>query len=208
MKELLTQFIKANSASYNKVLWDGIKLTEKGEKVVHTWGKISNCANNEAMITLADGRVFPVTGYSVPAGNLYEVVNFSPEVSMTTEGQPAQKWVVKVEDMKVEEKKLVSPMMLNDLVQEWTNADANLKLTVKAISKERRLLSNFRFLYADSENFFVVGNPTSGGVNENVVFFRKVQFANDAFKDYYTKYEHYVVKEERLSWVTKSNSNN
>lgn len=208
MKELLTHYIKAKSASYNKVLWDGTKLTIKGEKVIETLAEVGNKRNNEAVITLADGRVFPVTGYSVPAGNVYELLNFSPEVTMTTEGQSAHKWVVQVEEVEVDNSKLVSPTMLNDIIQEWCDADSNLTVTVKPISKERRLLSSFRFLYNNGESFLVVGNPTAGGVNENVVFFKKVHLADKSMANFFTQYQHFMVKEERMSWITKSTNNN
>lgn len=208
MKELLTHYIKAKSASYNKVLWDGAKLTEKGEKVVEILAEIGNARNNEAIITLADGRIFPVTGYSVPTGNIYDLLNFSPEVTFTTEAQPAHKWVVQVEEVTVDKSKLVSPTMLNDIIQEWCDADSNLSVTPKAISKERRLISNFKFLYNDANSFLVVGNPTNGGVNDNIVFFRKVHFADKVMTKFFTQYQHYMVKEERMSWITKSNNDN
>lgn len=203
MNELLTQYLKSKSAQFNRILVADGKLTEKGEKVLNTWAKIAQCQNNEALIKLPDGRQFPVTAYSVPTGNLYEVLNFSSEVTFTKEAQSAHKWVVSVEDITVDEKKLVSPAMLNDIITEWTNADSQLKITEKPIAKERKLVSDFRFFYADVENYYVVGNPTNGGVSENLVFFRKVTFEEKAFCNSFTKYNHYISKDERMSWIAK-----
>ena len=203
MNKLLTHYIASKSAGYNKILIADGKLTAKGEQVVATWSKIGQAQNNEALIELKDGRVFPITAYSVPAGNLYDLLNFSSEVTFTKEGQSAHKWVVSVEDVTVDETKLVSPSMLNDIISEWTNADSQLSVTLKAISKERKLVSDFKFFYADKENFLIVGNPTSGGISDNIVFFRKVTFAEKAFVSSFVKYNHYTSEDERMSWITK-----
>jgi len=206
MKRLLTHYLATKSAKYNEVLVKDNKLTEKGEKVVNTWLKLAECQNNDALITLpeGDGRVFGVTEYSVIAGKVYKVINFSTEVAMTKEAQPARKWVVTEEKITVDEKKLVSPTMLNDLVQEWVDSQNGLTITLQAIAKERKLISDFKFLYKDDMNFYVVGSPTAGGIDENVVFFRKVQFKESAFNEYYTTFNHYTNYEERLNWITRA----
>lgn len=203
MQQLLTKYLTSKSAGYNKVLVADGKLTEKGEQVVATWSKVGQAENNEALIKLPDGRVFPVTAYSVPSGNLYELLNFSREVAFTKEAQAAHKWVVTVEDITVDEAKLVSPTMLNDIITEWTNADSQMKITPKTIAKERKLVSDFNYFYADAENFYIVGAPANGGIDSNIVFFRKVQFANKAFESSFVKYNHYTSKEERMSWIAK-----
>lgn len=203
MNELLTKYLAGKSAQFNKILVDGGKLTAKGVQVVNVWKKIAKCENNEALITLPDGRQFPVTAYSVPSGNLYEILNFSGEITFTKEAQAAHKWVVSLEEIEVDESKLVSPAMLNDIMEEWKNADSQLSITLKVINKERKLVSDFKFFYADKENFYVVGNPQAGGISENIVYFRKVSFKERTFNDYYTKFNHYTNEAERMSWITK-----
>lgn len=203
MNKLLTHYIASKSAAYNKILIADGKLTAKGTQVVNTWSKIAKSENNEALIKLKDGRIFPVTAYSVPAGNLYDLLNFSSEITFTKEGQSAHKWVVSVEDIIVDENELVSPAILNDIMEEWTNADSQFNLTVKNINKERGLVSDFKFFYADKEHFYIVGNPTGTGISDNIVYFRKVTFAEKAFCNSFVKYNHYTSEDERMSWITK-----
>lgn len=207
MKNILETYIKGKSQGFNRILVDRqpegrqLELTEKGLQVLNTWLKIAKCHNNEAVITLPDGRVFNVTDYAVVEGPVYDLINFSPEVTMTKEAQAARKWVVKEEDVTVDDAMLVSPALLNDILTEWQQADSSLKLTLKAISKERKVISDFKFLYNGAGTYLVVGSPAQGGVNENVIFFRKVQFKSESFKGYYTTYTHYIAEEERKSWI-------
>lgn len=182
-------------------------LTELGKEVVHTTTAVAACNRNEDVITDKDDFKHKANEYTVNDGNIYNVLNFSDLVSMSTSALLARNYCAKSTcDLKFDSKYVVSPAMhaenLERLNRKFKNKD--LKFDTKKVSKDKYVITNFDVLYKGDGKYFVdVQTESTTTVSKEVVYLRKIAFVNPVLEEYYDEIRNVVSNEDYLVWLYK-----